>query len=318
MPDRVSWLIPVKNGMPFIVKTLESIANQTVQSLEVIVLDNGSSDGTLEELGRWIPGRLPGKIIIEPNISLGKARAILVEEANSEFCALIDADDVALEHRLEKQIEFLKLHTNVAAVGCGMYIINERGLRIDNRFPLPSSHFNIICAMLTYNCMPQPGILFRKSAVVNVGNYSEIRFAEDFDLWLRLSIKYDLANIEEPLIEYRIREGSETQIAMQNGAIEKLTSEVASKYALEIWGIDPVDYLAMRSQSHQKVGLMTARIIRHFVKCNYGIVDIIGSRQLWRTFRSFTPSNRIFLRAFFRVASLNPFCIFKYIQCRIF
>src|SRR5438270_212199 len=106
MSERVTWLMPVKNGMPHLPATLQSIEAQTYQNWEVLVWDNGSTDGTLEELQRWIPSRLPGRIVSAEPLSLGTSLARLVEAAETELCARIDADDVNYRERLEKQEEF--------------------------------------------------------------------------------------------------------------------------------------------------------------------------------------------------------------------
>ena len=104
--ERVTWLIPVLNGMPYISETLASIEAQTYQNWEVLVWDNGSTDGTLEELEKWIPTRLPGRIITGEPLSLGDSLARMVEECKTELCARIDADDINLPERLEKQVAF--------------------------------------------------------------------------------------------------------------------------------------------------------------------------------------------------------------------
>src|SRR5438552_5677499 len=105
--ERVTWLMPVKNGMPYLSETLASIEAQTYRDWEILVWDNGSTDGTLDELRRWIPSRLPGRIIDNRPLSLGNSLAALVEAAGTELCARIDADDVNYPERLERQVAFL-------------------------------------------------------------------------------------------------------------------------------------------------------------------------------------------------------------------
>src|SRR5437763_1462931 len=89
----VTWLMPVKNGMPYLPHTLRSIEAQTYKNWRVLASDNGSTDGTLEELQRWIPSRLPGRIIADEPLSLGKSLARLVGKAETELCARSDVDD---------------------------------------------------------------------------------------------------------------------------------------------------------------------------------------------------------------------------------
>ena len=109
----VTLLMPVFNGMPFLPETLESIERQDYKNWEIIVWDNGSTDGTLEELHRWIPTRLPGRVISGEPLKLGPSFARLVEAARSELCARIDADDVMFPKRLTMQVAFMQEHPEV-------------------------------------------------------------------------------------------------------------------------------------------------------------------------------------------------------------
>ena len=127
MEDRVTWLIPVLNGMPYLPETLASIEAQTYKNWEVLVWDNGSTDGTLEELAKWIPDRLPGKIFTGEPHGVGGSLKRLVEECQTEFCARIDADDINFPERLEKQVAFLQAHPEVAILGSQMKYIDGNG-----------------------------------------------------------------------------------------------------------------------------------------------------------------------------------------------
>lgn len=86
MDDRVTCLLPVKNGMPYLPETLASLQRQTREAWAVFAWDNGSTDGTIEELRRWIPSRLPGTVIIDKPMPLGECRAEMVRRASTEFC----------------------------------------------------------------------------------------------------------------------------------------------------------------------------------------------------------------------------------------
>ena len=123
----VTWLMPVKNGMPYLLDTLRSIEAQTYKNWRILVWDNGSTDGTLEELQRWIPSRLPGRIIADEPFSLGKSLARLVETAETELCARTDADDVNYPERLERQVEFLQVHPEVGLLGAEIEFIDVAG-----------------------------------------------------------------------------------------------------------------------------------------------------------------------------------------------
>ena len=148
---RVTWLLPVKNGMPFLPTTLASIAEQTYQNFEVLAWDNGSTDGTLEELRKWIPSCLPGRIVSDRPMGLGVSLAEMVKEARTELCARIDADDVNLPDRLEKQVEFLRVHPDVALVGTQFIRLDQNGVTHGLVYKVPEEHTAIVLFMLHAN-----------------------------------------------------------------------------------------------------------------------------------------------------------------------
>ena len=81
----VTWLMPVKNGMAYLRETLESIANQSYKNHKILVRDDGSTDGTGDELRRWIPSRIPGQIFSGSSSGVGRSLALLVEQAEVNF-----------------------------------------------------------------------------------------------------------------------------------------------------------------------------------------------------------------------------------------
>ena len=123
----VTWLLSVKNNMPFLAETLRSIAEQTYRNHKILAWDDCSTDGSLEELQKWIPAVIPGKIFSGKSLRLGPCLAFLVEQADTELCARIDGDDIAVPHRLEKQVRYMLDHPEVAVLGSRMQVIDENG-----------------------------------------------------------------------------------------------------------------------------------------------------------------------------------------------
>jgi glycosyltransferase involved in cell wall biosynthesis len=151
MSNKVTWLLPIKNGMPYLTETLASIEAQTYTNWEVLAWDNGSTDGTIEELNRWIPNRLAGRLITGKPLTLGGSLAQMVEVCETELCARIDADDVNLPSRLERQLEFLSNHPEISVLGSWMYFIDEHGLQKEDLYTIPLNHDDIVHEMLTRN-----------------------------------------------------------------------------------------------------------------------------------------------------------------------
>lgn len=209
----VTWLMPVRNGMPYIPLTLESIAQQTYRNHEIIVWDNGSADGTLDELRRWIPSRIPGQVVTAKPMRLGPSLAALVEMAGTELCARIDADDICHPQRLEFQTSFLQANPHVGILGSQIELIDEHG---DPKhewgwiYPTGDAEMRWLTRWHTQFC--HPSVMFRRSVVLRAGNYHDAQPFEDLDLAMRLSVVTEFANLSEKLLKYRRSSASSTGI----------------------------------------------------------------------------------------------------------
>lgn len=239
----VTWLLSVKNNLPFLRQTLESICSQTYRNHQLLVWDDCSTDGTLEELERWIPKRIPGKIFSGRSLRLGATLAFLTEQADTELCARIDGDDVNHPHRLERQVAFMLTHPEVGVLGSQTEHIDEYGKQ-SPAWDYPLEDADIRWRTRWQPSLCHPAVMFRRSLVLAAGNYRDFQ-VEDFDLWMRMSLLTEFHNLAEPLVQYR-RYGSsltglvddfyplELKTATLNAPI--LFSEVPdSKRALSLW-----------------------------------------------------------------------------------
>jgi glycosyltransferase involved in cell wall biosynthesis len=202
MNEPITWIMPVKNGMPYLPLTLESIANQTYRNHSILVWDNGSTDGTLEELRRWIPARIPGAIIADRPLSVGRSLAALVETAGTELCARIDADDINLPTRLELQAAHMSAHPEVAALGSQVMLIDAEGKPTGGRWECPLNDAEVRWTTRWQSGLTHPAVLFRRSAVLRAGNYKDVE-SEDCELWIRLCPFGEMYSLPETLLLYR-------------------------------------------------------------------------------------------------------------------
>jgi glycosyltransferase involved in cell wall biosynthesis len=264
MLPRISWLIPVKNGMPYIRETLASLAAQTLRDFEILIWDNGSTDGTIEEGRKWLPSRMPGRIITDRPLPLDKSLAALVESAAGEFCARIDADDVAHPDRLRRQTSLLVERPRVVAVGCRFDAIDAAGKPCSYDYWLPTEKSDILHGLFINNCLLHPGMMFRRSAVLAAGNYRMESPVEDYDLWLRLAQHGDIVALSEPLVRYRVRPDSVTAVNLKAA---KMDEAVDRAWLANVSGFAGLP-------------LETGRSLRN---CNTRFVDW----QLWRAHRTF-------------------------------
>ena len=250
MKDRVTWLIPIKNGMPYLPETLASIEAQTYKNWEVLVWDNGSTDGTIEELAKWIPNRLPGKIIVGRPLTVGSSLARMVEICETELCARIDADDLNFPKRLEQQLAFLSNHPEIAVLGSQIDLIDEKGLPKEYLLPMPIKHNDILHEMLLRDPISHPSVIFRRSAILQVGNYQDLPNIEDYDLWLRVANQFKIANLEAPLVKYRIHAQSTTLLAIRENRLNKLVDDWMCANAPLHFGCSESEMRLLRKKSH--------------------------------------------------------------------
>ena len=199
----MSVVLPVFNGGAHLVEAVESVLAQTLEELELVVVDDGSQDDSGAIVERFVAADPRVRLLIhERNLGISAALNHGCRLARSPHIARLDADDIALPDRLSRQLEFLEAHPTVACVGAAVIVIDASGRRLSiMQFPTAS---RVIHSRLPRgNCFAHPSVMLRRSALEDVGGY---RFdqIEDYDLWLRLSQRFALANLPEPVILYRL------------------------------------------------------------------------------------------------------------------
>lgn len=201
----VSVVICVYNAEDYLPQAIESIQNQSLRNIELILIDDGSSDHSLEILRRYEQKDDRCRVITGPNQGIIGSRNMGIQMARGEYIAIMDADDICAPERLSLQLLYMKEHEECVVVG-------SRGLLIDpeNRpimpFLVPLTHEEIDSAHLSGlgGSIMNPSAMIRKSAFFKVGMYKkEYLHAEDIDLYLRLAEVGKLANLPEIFLQYR-------------------------------------------------------------------------------------------------------------------
>jgi hypothetical protein len=269
--QKVTWLLPVRNGMPYLPETLATIAAQTYTNWEILAWDNGSSDGTLDELRRWIPDRLPGRIVADNPLPLADSLREMVAATDTELCARIDADDLNLPQRLERQVAFLAANPGIALVGSRVETIDETGANSGSYPLLPCAHDDILIYAMHANPIAHPSVLFRRSTVIESGSYRNVGSVnvEDYDLWLRMASRWRLANLEEVLLKYRVHTGSATQQSLRANELQTAMNERFCEHAPALYGIPGPEAMRLRTASHTRTLGALYRAARH-LSCTQG------------------------------------------------
>lgn len=198
---RVSVVLPVHDGGRFLREALESVLAQTLSDLELLVVDDGSIDETAAILAEIRDERL--RVLRQDHAGLVAALEHGIAEARSPYLARMDADDVSLPPRFERQVAYLDERPGVALVAPGVETIDEAG-RPRGRVTLPDDDSALRRRLLLRNPFTHGAVVVRAEAVRGAGGYRAGYGAnEDYDLWRRIARDWRLGALPEILYRYR-------------------------------------------------------------------------------------------------------------------
>lgn len=206
----ISVLMTVYNGEKYLRQAIDSILNQTYKAFEFVIVNDGSTDQSLEIINSYDDPRI--KVIsYEKNCGVAHARNIGLEYCISEYVAIMDADDIALPERLEISYKFLKEHEDIDAVYGKILILNTNGELCESIYPMISDNYKYIEAYLILNnTVTNPAAIFRKQIVEkNCIKYDEtLEIASDYKFWCDYSRHGKIVGIDHILCYYRMRNHS--------------------------------------------------------------------------------------------------------------
>lgn len=205
---KLSVVLPVYNCPDYVGEAIDSILNQTMTDFELIVIDDGSKDNSLEIIKQYPDQRI--RLFTQENQGLAKTLNRGISLARGRYIARQDQDDISLPDRFTKQVSFLDANPDCALVGTWAEIWKERS-RTNRTLSHPINHSRIKFELLFDSQFVHSSVMFRKEIVEKEGSYSTDKDREppeDFELWSRLARKYVLSNIPEILLFYRELPGS--------------------------------------------------------------------------------------------------------------
>jgi Glycosyl transferase family 2 len=203
----VSVVMAVFNGERFLREAMDSILQQSFRDLEFIVIDDGSTDQSGAILDSYQRNDPRVRVIHQENKKLVESLNRGCALATGKYIARMDADDVAVPDRLAWQIEFLEAHPEVAVLGGAVQFIDHSGKRLGIA-PRPVHPRDVKRGLLDSSVVWHPSAVIRASALAETGGYrNAVVDAEDYDLWLRMADRFELANLAAVVLHYRIHPG---------------------------------------------------------------------------------------------------------------
>ena len=202
----VSVIIPVYNASRFIRQTIESVLSQTYKNLELIIVDDGSTDDSPEIIKSFKDSRIV--FIRQKNKGVSAARNTAVAASSGKFIALLDHDDIWFPEKLEKQIPLFEKNPETGLVYSDIGYIDADGKQVSWMLKQFEPHRGYVLKELFLNdFIPCLTAVFRRDVLKKTGLFNEkYRFAEEYDLFLRIARYYQVDFVDEVLACYRVHE----------------------------------------------------------------------------------------------------------------
>lgn len=227
-PPRVSVVMAVYNGERYLSKAIQSILDQSYSNFEFIIVDDGSTDRTLEIIRSFLDPRIL-LIINEKNRGLAASLNIGISESRGEFIARMDCDDISLDNRLDIQVEFLDSNPDIAIVGSWCIYMDDQGIPMGTyRYP---TRPNVLLWMMHFrNQLAHPSVMARRTFFSQFQYNEHCIAAQDYELWARAAGYVKYSSIPQYLLHYRIHES-------QMWKLSRPHSDAGKNISLEAIGI---------------------------------------------------------------------------------
>ena len=199
---KISVIIPVYNGEKTIQETIESVLGQTFVDFELIIIDDGSSDRTVEIINKNLDSRI--KLYSYPNQGLSVSRNRGIQRSQGDYISFIDADDLWTKNKLAAQHQALQNIPTAAVAYSGTSRIDESS-KILYDIPLAKIRGKVYSYLLLRDIIGSgSNPLIQRQALLATGKFNEsLQAAEDWDMWIKLSAKYEFIDVPEHQVLYR-------------------------------------------------------------------------------------------------------------------
>jgi glycosyltransferase involved in cell wall biosynthesis len=256
MQKKISVILPIYNGELFLTDAIESVLNQDYENIELILINDGSTDSSQDIINRYrIDPRV--RIISRENKGLVYSLNEGINAATGSYIARMDADDISLPSRLRKQVAFLECNT-LDVVGSWVELFNSSS--DSSILTYPELHNDNIFGLFFYSTFAHPSVLFKREVFRNL-SYNEIEIAEDYNLWCEIILSgFKVGNVQEVLLKYREHDQQITSNKMDalNISSNRIRALFASNYKLLSLVQNEIDI--QQNNSYKKFSLLLTLI----------------------------------------------------------
>jgi glycosyltransferase involved in cell wall biosynthesis len=273
MNPKLSVLMPIYNGEKFLRATLDSLMHQSYRDFEIVAVNDGSTDNSRELVRSYEDARI--RLIDNPrNLGQTTSLQVALDSARGEYVARQDQDDVSMPDRFAKQVAFLDQHSEAGALGTSYCVIDETGKALPGTavFYPPETRAEMAWKLLWTDRLVDSSVMFRRSLAVNLGGYNRsYRYAQDYDLWVRMSFAAGIARLPDVLLQLRIHSSNASSrfakaqdqevCAILRESLTRFVPVLSLAEAACIWRVDTLN----RPESRADV-LFTANIIESVFK----------------------------------------------------
>lgn len=220
----VSILMPVFNGMPYLPEAVESILGQTLSDFEFIIVNDGSSDDSLDYLNSINDSRV---VLFNNRVNVGLSESLNIglSKSRGKYIARIDQDDIAVPERIEKQCSFLEANRGIGLLGSGFEVINEEGKFIGIR-SMGLEDMEIKWRLMFKNPFLHSSVMLRMEDLRASGLSYPSTMCEDYLLWSKLILHTGSHILGDPLVKYRTHSASDS--ASRNAEYLEARAKISS------------------------------------------------------------------------------------------
>ena len=273
----VTVFMPVYNAMPYLREAVESIRRQTLRDWVFVIVDDGSTDGSLEYLEGLDDPRI--LILRQPHQGPAVASNLALDVCKTEFFARMDADDISHPTRLEQQLAYLRGHPKVGLLGTQIETLGS--MRAGRPSSLASDHRTILADLMQgRHAMCHPTVMCRTAVLREIGGYRADGVLEDWAMFLAMGQRAEVANLDRVLLSYRIHAGSTNNKHMAE--LRARIAFVCDRAERQQDGREPLDYdefLALRRAAPLRRRIAWAMEGYAMTQYRRALVDILGPRR---------------------------------------